>query len=66
MDLFTKTQKILIAVCVGGFFLLGMLLTLDSGDQGPETPMGCTWIDMNPSKGSDYQLACVEGYGWDR
>lgn len=25
-------------------------------------PYGCTYIDMNPSKGSDYRLACVPGY----
>lgn len=48
----------LIPLLMVGFLLLGE-------DTSRDAPYGCTWIDMDPSKTSDYQLACVEGY-WEK
>lgn len=54
---------------IGILFVFVMMiigLINETNNKDDRTPEGCVWIDMNPSKGSDYQLACVEGYGWDR
>ncbi len=65
----TTTEKdyliifgVLLAMIVIALALAG--LVDESNDT--KTPEGCVYIDMDPSKPQDLQLACVEGYGWNR
>ena len=58
LALFVTVIVVLTILIIGAF-------AASSEDGSNEPPYGCTWLDMNPSKGADYQLACVEGYGWD-
>lgn len=52
---------IFLAVCVP------ILIVVTWAEENPTpAPVGCVWIDMNPSKSYDPHLACVEGYGWDK
>lgn len=42
-----------VVLCIVGVFLT---------DDRNKPPFGCTYVDVNPSKGADYRLACAEGY----
>jgi hypothetical protein len=65
MAIMTSVEK---KAAIGGLVLLAALLVgsaivIEMEGDTDQPPFGCAWVDVDPSKTSDYRLACAEGYG---